>query len=565
MESGDAPRPSRWCRAAREAVPVLILLAVAAKSAVGEWRARDLAMTDETAYLSFALGATGLGRGGIESGPLYVQWYRLLMHLPVPVEYLPFVSHGLLQAVLAVLFYALVRRLGTGRWAGATAASVLVLNTQLAVLDPFPMHLATALLAVGVLAGTYRRSVLGACGPVGFGALAACYARPEFGTLLLAFLPLYVAGGVWACARWRGRWREFLPWGVPLVAAVAACGFAIGLPLPDGARGWAAFAQHYARTVEEATGRGDPTEWTTHWDRAARADFGEARTLGEAVRARPDAVALHVGRNLLRLPSATFNLCRPKALAATPRKPAHLLLVAALGVGFVGLVRRVQSGGQRGPDGQPLRAALLALACVAVISGPAVLIVYPRDHYLLLPLFFLLALAVSGLPAPRWPASSLGAPDRWKVRAAGSAAGALLILLTPTARNEWTPLRPLLSKARPAADAFESREVMALLHALPPRPVAVVMDHGSYGSIRSGWMASPVFAVAHDRKAEGFRAFVAKHQLGVIVLDRRLPADERFGGDPEFMALWNGTDTGDFVVLASPSGARIAVRKDLLE
>ena len=119
MESGDAPRPSRWGRAARAAVPVLLLLAVAAKSALGEWHARDLVLTDETAYLSWAVGATGLGRAGVESGPLYVQWYRLLMHLPVSVEYLPFVSHGLLQAVLAVLFYALVRRLGTGRWVGS--------------------------------------------------------------------------------------------------------------------------------------------------------------------------------------------------------------------------------------------------------------------------------------------------------------------------------------------------------------------------------------------------------------------------------------------------------------
>ena len=445
MESGEVPRPSRWCRAAREVVPVLVLLAVAAKSALGEWHARDLVMTDETAYLSWAVGATGLGSVGPESGPLYVQWYRLLMRLPVPIEYLQFVSHGLMQAVLAVLFYALVRRLGTGRWVGAAAASVLLLNTQLAALDPFPVHLATALLAVGVLVGSYRRSVLGACGPVGFCALAACYARPEFGTLLLVFLPLYLAGGVWACARGRGRWPEFLPWAVPLVAAVGVCGVAIGLPLPDGARGWAAFSQHYARTVEEATGRGDPTEWTIHWGRAAHTDFGEAKTLGEAVRARPDAVALHVGRNLVRLPTAAFNLCSPKAAGNTLRKPVHLLLVAWLGVGCVGVVRRVQGGGLRGPDGQPLRAVLLALACVAVISGPAVLIVYPRDHYLLLPLFFLLALAVSGLPAPRWP-TALGAPDRCKVRAAGVAAGVLLVGLNPTALNGCTPLRPLLTK-----------------------------------------------------------------------------------------------------------------------
>ena len=106
---------------------------------------------------------------------------------------------------------------------------------------------------------------------------------------------------------------------------------------------------------------------------------------------------------------------------------------------------------------------------------------------------------------------------------------------------------------------------MALLHAVPPRPLAVVMDHSGHGSLRSGWMRSKVYPVGHDLKAEGFRAFVAKHQLNVIVLDSRLPADARFGGDPEFMALWTGTDTGDFAVRAAPGGARIAVRKDLLE
>jgi hypothetical protein len=106
---------------------------------------------------------------------------------------------------------------------------------------------------------------------------------------------------------------------------------------------------------------------------------------------------------------------------------------------------------------------------------------------------------------------------------------------------------------------------MALLHSLPKRPYTVVADFAYFGTIRALWMAQPVFVVSHFEKAEGFRAFVAKHQIGVVVLDSNLPADPQFGADPEFMALWNGTDTGDFVVLTSPGGVRIAVRKDLLE
>ncbi len=566
MESGGgSPGLSRWSRVARELLPLLVLLTVSAKSMCGEWRARDLTESDETQYVTFAWNATHPGAPPAEADPLYVPlyagWYRLLMHLPVEVEYLPFVSHGALMTVLAGLFYALVRRLGTGRWMSVAASSLLILNTHLAAIEPFPVHMATALLALGVLVGTYRRSLLGACGPIGFGALAACYARNEFGTFLLAFMPLYLAGGVWAWWRRTEYRREFLPWAVPLVIAVGVCGLTLGVPLPDGPRGIFAFGQHYALNVAQARG-GNQVEMTVNFERVLLADFGDVKTFGEAVRARPDAVAWHVGRNLNQLPDAVYELFRPRVLLALNTwKAAHLFVLGFIGIGFAGVIRRVWSGGLRGPDGQPLRVVLLTLAGVACISGPSVLLIFPRFHYLLLPLFFLMALAVSGLPAPRWPAA-LGAPDTWKVRTAGFAVGALVIGMTPTARQEWTLLRPLMMKWRPPEPSFEARETMVLLRSLPRRPATVVLEY--HFTVRSLWMAQPVSLVWHGYKAESFWAFVAKHGIEVVVLDSRLPSDPRFGGDPEFMALWNGTDTGNFVVLSSPGGARIAVRKDLL-
>ena len=285
---GESPALSRWGRVAREVLPLLVLFTVGVKSTFDEWRAHDLTATDETLYLRCAWHFSDPAAPPPESSPLYVPlyvgWYRLLMALPVEVEYLPFVSHGVLMVVLAALFYALVRRLGTGRWAGAAASSLLILNTQVAAVEPYPVHMATVLLAGGVLAGTYRRSVLGACGPIGFGVLAACYARNEFGTFLLAFLPVYLAGGAWAWHRRAACRREFLPWAVPLIVAVGLCGCALGLPLPDGPRGIFAFGQHYARNVVEARG-GDLSDGVVHFDRVLREDFGEVKTLGEAVRA----------------------------------------------------------------------------------------------------------------------------------------------------------------------------------------------------------------------------------------------------------------------------------------
>jgi hypothetical protein len=189
-------------------------------------------------------------------------------------------------------------------------------------------------------------------------------------------------------------------------------------------------------------------------------------------------------------------------------------------------------------------------------------LIYPREHYLILPLFFLLVLAVSGLPAPRWPVGLLGAPDRWKVRAAGIVVGALLVGVTPNCGYEWTLLRPLGTQRRLAA-SVEWRETMGLLRALPRRPFTVVMGYEYSGTVLTLWMAQPVVNVSHAETAEGFGALVAKHRIEVIILDRRLLDDARFSNDQEFMALWDGTDTGAFEIRAAPGGTRIAVRRDL--
>jgi hypothetical protein len=545
----------------------LVLFAVCFKSTHDEWRVRELTCSDETLYLACAWHLSDPGAPPAKDNPLYVPlyvgWYRALMLLPVDLEYLPFVTHGALLAVLAGLFYALVRRLSVGRWVATTAAAGLILNTRLAEVEPFPVHMATVLLAGGVLAGTYRRSVLGACGPIGFGVLAAGYVRNEFGTFLLAFLPCYLVAGAWV---WRLRAacrHEFLPWAVPLVLAVGACAGTLGLPLPDGPRGLFAFGQHYARNVTEARG-GNDADWVVHFERVLRAEFGAVRTFGEAVRARPDAVAWHAGRNLDHVPNVVSDLLRPRhPLGASIRIVVRVLTVAGLVVGLVRCARRLRAGAARGPEGQPLRAGLLGLMCAVLVGGPSVVLIYPREHYLILPLFFLLALAVSGLPAPRWPVGLLGAPERWKVRVAGVVVGALLVGATPTSGYEWTLLRPLGTQRRFAVSG-EGRETMALLRALPRRPFTVVMGYEYSSTVLTLWMAQPVAPVSHAQKAESFWGFVAKHRIGVIVLDRRLLDDARFAADQEFMALWNGTDTGAFEIRSAPGGARIAVRRDLL-
>jgi hypothetical protein len=566
METGELPRPSRLRRLAREVMPLLVLIAVGCKANCDEWQIRELTATDETWYLGIAWHMSDPGALPAEYHPmytpLYVGLYRVLLCLPVEVEYLPFVCHALLLTLLGCVFYALTRRLGVGRWLSAAAATVLIHGTRLAEVEPFPVHLATIVFALGVWAGTFRRSLLGACGPIGFGTLAACYARNEFGTFLLAFVPCYLAVGAWALWRRADSRVEFLRWAVPLVLAVGACAAALGLPMPDGPRGIFAFGQHYARNVVEARG-GEVVDWAVHYKRILRADFGNVHTVGEAARARPGALAWHVGRNFHRLPEATLGLCQPRVLWRPDYElPAKVLLWTVLGLGLVGFLRRVWAGACRGPDGLPLRVVLFGLGCVALVSGPSVVVVFPRDHYLLLPLFFALTLVVSGLPAPRWASGWAGVPTAWKTRTAGFFAAAFILGAMPTASEKRTFLRPLVTQYHPPTTG-ELRDTMALLRQLPRKPGTVVLDHRYMSTVLTVWMAQPVTFVSHDLKREGFGAFVAKHGIEVVILERALLDEPAFAGDQEFLELWNETHTGPFVVLAC-GHARVAVRRDLV-
>lgn len=549
--------PSHPARLLRDAVPLVLLLAVCAKSTFGAWQVCDLTASDETEYLVMAARPEGAERSALYV-PLYVAWYRLVLLLPLGPEYLPFVNHALLQTALAVLFYLLARRLGVGRWVGVFASAVLMLHTRAAFVYPFPVHMATAFLALGALVGTYQRSLLGACGPLGFALLAACYVRNEFGTFLLAFLPVYLTVGVWVW--WRtGARRAFLAWAVPLTFAVGACAATVGVPLPDGPRGLFAFGQHYARNVGETTGAGDELH-NSHWRDVVTAEFGDVRTFGDAVRAKPGAVAWHVGRNLSRWPGVALELCRPKLpLSNTARTPVYLLLLAVLAVGLVGAVRRVRSGG---PEGHAWRTVLLATTVAVAVSAASVVLVYPREHYLVLPLFFVFVLATAGLPAPRWPAA-LGAPTRAKRCAVGCAAGFLLLAAAPTAAHGGTLLDPLVRK-KWEPPPLRWRETAVFLRSLPLRPGAGVLAHDPAVPFVTVWMPQPVRVVPHHMKAEGFREFAVRHDVGIVLLDERVRADARFATDPTFLALWDGRDTGPFAILTTPGGHRVAVRRDVL-
>jgi hypothetical protein len=334
-------------------------------------------------------------------------------------------------------------------------------------------------------------------------------------------------------------------------AVVLLCG--LGNPL-GGGRSFIAFSQHYA--VNVVTTEQLAFDHSSRDDALVARDFGDAATVRQAWQANPRAFLWHFGLNARRTPAMIAHLVQPRLDLA--RKASHLwacgVVVAAV-LGVVGLVRRAGTGKQR--RGLILGPVMLGLLLVSTL--PSVLVIAPREHYLLSVVVFLIALlgaGLGGLPRLRLVWERLERP--WAL------VGLFVVLLavTPNRAHGWN-VQALLGRQPPASRRLVDQEVVAALRRLPLRQPTVIL--GAVEPGRGIFANMPGYGVPPTAKAGGFWDFVERAGVGVIVVDSLLENAASFRDDPEFQAFAAARQAGGFTFVAVPGlPVRIAVRKALL-
>ena len=529
-----------------EALLCLAVLLLAVKVTYDVGHVRDSYPGDEPAYMFSARLIPTRGLQPAEYGPLYSLWYFALSHLqPVPVR-LYFLNWSLLVVLQSVSLYALVRSLGGGRAAGLLTVAVL-LSADLFDTYPYLMHLATTLLALGTILALRARSWAVRWLVLSLTFLLASYVRPE---LYLAFLACAGGGLLVVLVRlWRGSLRPAS--GALAALAIGACGLTLGwgVGVPLGGRSFAAFGQHYACHAAEAISTGiNPM---VRWEDFIRADFGDAQTFTEALRANPRAVLWHVGLNAATLPRAMYALIAPR-----PHLPGWLLLavqlslVAAAILALVVFVRRRSE-----PTDDDRRAWAVFLVPFGLVVGLALvssLLIFPRPHYLMPVAFFGAALIAANL--------SLG-------RCEGGPGLALVLLLAfalvPNRAHGWDAACWLTGERPTRPDILQEQSIAGALRRLPLRSSVVFLDY--FGHSRTVMAGLPLSFVQPTAKHGPFGSFVRDNDISVIVLDPDLCNDPAYRDDPEFQDLALGNHPGDFTLIAvQRTYVRLAVRKDKL-
>ncbi len=491
----------------------------------------DLAPWDEADYLRQGFSLSSRGLPDPEWGPLYVLWYAGLAWLGFEPVASFYASQTLLVTASCAFIYGCARRLGAPAGLALTGALLFLLSGASHVI-PRPTLLALLVMLIALLASTWVRTFPAACATLGSGLLLASFARPEFFVSFIAVTGMFFVMVV----RDRG-WLMHRSVLAGYTAPVVMMFGVFGNPFGDATgRRLYAFCQHYALGEVERSAL--PFSPWSECRKVLEQSFGEVDGVGQAVLQNPAAFLVHVGHNAVRYPVASFQLFAsnfgearfdrgPWTLTRAVQLTAFGGVLCAAGVA---LWRR-----RRGLRGVLSVAAVqrsgVALAAILAPSMLSALLVYPRDHYLVLQGVFLPLFAVACLTSP---------PPRESKRTTWSAVS-WVVPLTVLAVAPTLTLSSEASTARPNLAVVQALSELEL-----NLPVRMVERQGGYDAyLGPGFERVPL---SDKHREEGFLAFLRRHEVQVVVIEPALVNARILRGDAELQAFVAAPESWGFSV-----------------
>lgn len=496
----------RWVEALAFGLLVAVVLRVT-HVLMGRVRVK---LGDETLYIAAGLHPDA-AHPIAQSSPLAGGFYRALSVFEPDPERLYYLGWFTLTAALPILLYVLARRSGAPLWSAMFVSLGWSLSGA-SFVWPSVSKIATVVLALGAIATTFARGRFVRWLLAAMTLVIAASARPELAPFAFA-----LACGVllWGITTRRGERPSFAS-GATAAFALSTLVSAMPGTFSDN-RSFSAFEQHYALNVSEAQREAgeDPIDPWNDSDRVVRADFGDVSSVHAAALANRGAFLWHVRQNVARAPAAVARVLGPyRRLGGAMRAG----LFASSGVvalfAVVRLARSLLRRG-RGFAGAPPWAPLLV--CVTLAALLSSVVVHPREHYFVAPLFLLAAFAASAARGVRWPASL-------RARSVGA--------LVPVAAAASLLLAPTASYPSPRSDARTTvlRNTAATVRGLGLRGPITVLE----GKLGHATLAGLPFRAVYPSERESGQdlwSFLDERGVEVVILDEELRAHPEFADE----------------------------------
>jgi hypothetical protein len=340
--------------------------------------AMDIFFLDETGYL--VRGMNMFPKIPRLWGPVYCFWYKVLSVFesdPVNLFYLNF---GLVSVLLAIAVYLFLLRFRAA-WPVAFWMGFMVLIASIN-LPTFPKvsHFAaiagmTGLMIAYSLNHSQNRYVL-----ITMLFLMLSYIRPEF---YLAFFICALAVTIgWVTRSIKLQWTPILI--ISIIAGILlhiTLGMPLGIELRGYKRSFIAFGEHFSWNYSSWNDL-EGYVWLT-WESVVASEFGDSRRIAEAMRANPHMFFRHIFYNL---GIYVNELCRTVTSILLPMQaqPSILRFTGPVIAGALLLVPRLRRDFTDRLKHH--RALLVFLSLFALPSVVSCLVVFPREHYIIIQL-----------------------------------------------------------------------------------------------------------------------------------------------------------------------------------
>jgi len=360
----------------------LFLLLLGLKVTHGLSHYMDLLLWDEANYMK--AGSHFLKHINKEWGPAYASWYQVGFVFIRDFLRLYIFNQAVLAVLVPVLFYLVLLRARVNTVMAIFLSAGWLFASFNLPMWPKVSHFCILVILAGILIAACYKEAFMQWLWVSFGFMLAAFARPEiymsFPVILAIAIAAYVLTKPSLSRRTKGA--------IFFIAIITLFfHFKIGVPILNGSRSGMAFGQHFAYNI--ILQKNLPYDFWIVWPDIYKEYFGQATGFFGALSANKKAVMEHLLQNfnrytdiLLHRPAeAVF----PSLVWGMPPGMQQLLLIALLIYGYIFVRRRVAS--PIPPEARKLAVIFFLLALPSFLAS---FIVFPREHYFLLQLPFLL-------------------------------------------------------------------------------------------------------------------------------------------------------------------------------
>ena len=467
----------------------------------------DIILADESDYLGGGISIPYNGLGDPSWSPFYKLWYFCLSFVEKDPISLYFLNYKLSMLLPSVLFYVLLRVYKVHTVVSILVSIIFLFSWHLYWTWPRVTHFAIFLILLGLIwLKVINNRAIKFSGLMLF-FLITSYIRPEYFLSMILILPLTI---YFICKNYNSGFilRTLLAL-ILIHSIILAMLISVGNPFSNDKRKMTAFSQHYSwNTVNFKDEKRNP--WTNS-NEIVTENFGEVKTPLDALYSNPTEFVWHVKTNIIEFSKLIFkSLFRLKTLESRSFIELFLILLILIIIFKQHLFKSLNIYQLHGK----IRDNIFLYTVLAIIAIPniiSIVLIFPRDHYVL-PIITLVYIMFSILLfQQRENDVELNSCKKLAVMLCIVA----LVFTNPMNKN---------SVNQKTVNYLKSLQGLKITN-----EVNILQSNGSIQmylpNYKSRW---------YHEKNSNFNAFLKKKNFNMIILDEQLLKHPKYNKDPEW-------------------------------